>query len=321
MVKDSIIPYSIIGSLSKIENVYELRLFGWILAKAQSVLKLYNKNLADINLQYALDMCEITMPARYLLIDGDRNYRHISKAFTLANKTIEYERNDVEYRLNIIAFPRLVKTGGALTFKCVIHNELWHALLNFSKGYRLINLQTYMALKSPYSVIMYMIISQQSGQMNYTIGQLRKLMGVGHLKAYERTSNFIGKVVEKAMIDLDTHSPYTFRYGLYRAGRGGGYKEIIITPKPNDQYQAETDTKIEKEVARQRVRLSSEVVYYLEDTFKMEPKGMELIEGLLLQIGDHTEQLKYLAGIKEYALRQHIKNPAGYLVETLRNRK
>ena len=68
MVKDSIIPYSIIGSLSKIENVYELRLFGWILAKAQSVLKLYNKNLADINLQYALDMCEITfLPALKLL--------------------------------------------------------------------------------------------------------------------------------------------------------------------------------------------------------------------------------------------------------------
>lgn len=321
MVKDSIIPYSIIGSLAKIDNVYELRLFGWILAKAQSVLKLYNKNLADINLQYALDMCEVTMPARYLLIDGDRNYKHISRAFTLANKTVEYERGGIEYRLNIIAFPRLIKQGGTLTFKCVIHNELWHALLNFSKGYRLINLHTYMALKSPYSIIMYMIISQQQRQFNYTIGTLRKIMGVDKLKAYDRTSNFVAKIIDKTMADLDKHSPYTFRYGLYRAGLGGGYKEIIITPQPNKDYQASDTPKLDREIGRQRVRLSSEVVFYLEDTFGMEPKGMETIETLLLQIGDKDAQLSYLANIKEYTARTRIRNAAGYLVESLRQRK
>lgn len=321
MTKDSIIPYSIIGSLAKIDNVYELRLFGWILAKAQSVLKLYNKNLADINLQYALDMCEITMPARYLLLDGDRNYKHITRAFTLANKTVEYERNGTEYRLNIIAFPRLHKQGGTLTFRCVIHNELWHALLNFSKGYRLINLHTYMALKSPYSIIMYMIISQQQRQFNYTIGALRKILGVDKLKAYDRTSNFIAKIIDKAMADLDKHSPYTFRYGLYRAGLGGGYKEIIITPQPNKDYQTPDAPKMDKEIGRQRVRLSNEVIYYLEDTFGMEPKGMETIETLLLQIGDQYAQLNYLAGIKEYTAKTRIRNAAGYLVESLRQRK
>lgn len=321
MTKDSIIPYSIIGSLAKIDNVYELRLFGWILAKAQSVLKLYNKNLADINLQYALDMCEITMPARYLLLDGDRNYKHITRAFTLANKTVEYERNGTEYRLNIIAFPRLHKQGGALTFRCVIHNELWHALLNFSKGYRLINLHTYMALKSPYSIIMYMIISQQQRQFNYTIGALRKILGVDKLKAYDRTSNFIAKIIDKAMADLDKHSPYTFRYGLYRAGLGGGYKEIIITPQPNKDYQTPDAPKMDREIGRQRVRLSNEVIYYLEDTFGMEPKGMETIETLLLQVGDQYAQLNYLAGIKEYTAKTRIRNAAGYLVESLRQRK
>ena len=320
MVKDSIIPYSIIGSLAKIDNVYELRLFGWILAKAQSVLKLYNKNLAEINLQYALDMAQVTMPARYLLIEGDRNYKNIKKAFTLAQKTVEYERNGTEYHLNIIAFPQLLKSRKEVMFLCVIHNELWHALLNFSRGYRLINLQTYMQLKSNYSVIMYMIISQQSQQINYNIGTLKKILGVDKLKAYERNNNFITKVVERAMSELDTNSPYTFRYGLYRAGRGGGYKEIIIRPQPNTQYTPPDNTHIEKEIGKQRVRLDDKVIFILQDTFGMEPKGMEQIEGLLMQIGDVETQLTYLSQIKEYTLRASIRNAAGYLVESLRNR-
>lgn len=321
MVKDSIIPYSIIGSLAKIENVYELRLFGWILAKAQSVLKLYNKNLAEINLQYALDVAQITMPARYLLVEGDRNYKNIRKAFTLAQKTVEYERNGTEYHLNIIAFPQLLKARKEVMFRCVIHNELWHALLNFSKGYRLVNLQTYMALKSNYSVIMYMIISQQSEQMNYNIARLKKILGVDGMKAYERNNNFLQKVIERAMSELDEHSPYTFRYGLYRAGRGGGYKEIIIRPQVNASYKPAGSEAVAKEINKQRVRLDEKVVFYLEDTFQMSPQGMEQIEGLLLQIGDTEAQLDYLSMIKEYTNKSRIGNPAGYLVESLRHRK
>lgn len=318
--KDSIIPYAIIGSLAKIDNVYELRLFGWILAKAQSVLKLYNKNLSDINLQYALDMAELTMPARYLLQDGDRNYHNIKKAYSLANKTIDYERNGVNYHLNIIAFPMVYKDGGTVMFKCVIHNELWHGLLNFTKGYRLINLQTYMALKSNYSVIMYMLISQQTKQTNYTIAALRKLTGADAFKAYDRTSNFLKKVIDRAKEELDQHSPYTFGYGLYRAGRGGGYKEIIITPMVNENYAKPENKKMEKEIARQRVRLDERVQRCLQDTFGMEPGGMEAIEGLLTQIGDWQRQLDYLADVRQYAFKASIKNPAGYLVESLRNR-
>lgn len=320
MVKDSIIPYSIIGSLAKIDNVYELRLFGWILAKAQSVLKLYNKDLSAINIQYALDMAELTMPARYLLPQGDRNYKNMSRCFSLANKTVDYERDGVEYHLNIIAFPRLLKNRGEVYFRCVIHNELWHALLNFTQGYRLINLQTYMSLKSNYAVIMYMIISQQGQQMNYQIGTLKRILGCDQLKAYDRTSNFIAKVIEKAKLELDRVSPYTFGYGLYRAGRGGGYKEIIVTPMQNKDYQPPTESRLEKEVASQRVRLTDAVKFYLQDTFKMEAKGMEQIEGLLAQIGDESAQLDYLSQVKEYTHRSRIKNPAGYLVESLRNR-
>lgn len=320
LVKDSIVPYSIIGSLAKIENVYELRLFGWILAKAQSVLKLYNKDLSAINMQYALDMAEMTMPARYLLPQGDRNYKHLRNCLTLANKTVDYERDGIEYHLNIIAFPRFVKNHGELYFRCVIHNELWHGLLNFTKGYRLINLHTYMRLKSNYAVIMYMIISQQGQQMNYQIGTLKKILGCDNLKAYERTSNFIAKVVERAKKELDNNSPYTFGYGLYRAGRGGGYREIIVTPMPNPKYQHSEPDKMDKDIAKQRVRLSEQVIFYLQDTFGMEPRGMEQIEGMLAQVGDEQQQLVYLSQIKEYTHRSRIRNAAGYLVESLRNR-
>lgn len=318
-MKDSIIPYIIVKTLSKIDNIYEMRLFGYIFAKAQSVMKLYNKDLSAINLQHAMNLTRVTMPARYLLQMGDTNYRHIHKAFELATKHVDYERGGWEAKLNIIAFPEFQKQGRNSMITFVIHNDLWHALLDLSKGYRLINLPTYMKLKSTYSVIMYLLISQQNKPMEYQTDTLKRLTGADTNKAYERTNNFITKVVKSAQKELNEVSPYTFTFETKRSGRGGVISKITITPMKNPDFKIpeQTDQRT-KDLERQRIRLHPEVVAYLEHNCGVDAAGIESIEGAISQMGDYDVQIRRIAEFKDMARRNGITNVAGYVVNAIK---
>lgn len=318
-MKDSIIPYLLVKTLAKIDNIYEMRLFGYIFAKAQSVMKIYNKDLSDINLQHAMNLTRVTLPARYLLQIGDTNYRHIHKAFELSEKWVDYDHEDWHVKLNIIAFPEFKKEGRNSMITFVIHNDLWHALLDLSKGYRLVNLPTYMRLKSTYSVIMYILISQQNKPMTYHIDTLKNLTGADRNKAYKRTSNFLEKVVKAAQRELNRVSPYTFTFTLKRTGRGGVYTSIELIPIKNPDFKIEeTPTARERDLDKQRIRLNPEVVAYLEHSCGLDQKGIESIEGLVSQMGDYDIQIRRIAEIKETALRKKITNVAGYVVNAIR---
>lgn len=321
-MKDAFIPYSIIDAFRQIDNIYECRLFGWLIAKAQSVLKLYNKDLGEINLQYAMNLVTFTIPARYLLNAGDNNYRNIIKAFTLASKTIDYESDDVNMRLNIIAFPSMMKENGKLVVSCVIHNEMWHALLNFSKGYRLVSLQTYMRLSSKYSIVFLILISQQTTPMKYSVGYLRRLTGTEEKKAYDRTANFFAKVIDPARRELNRESPITFEYTADRSGLGGRYYDVTIIPKKNQDYRPRpADEEHNKTIERQRVRLDERVTEYLMNNFGMRPRDCENIENMLADVGNWDDQIVLLEKVRHVAAARGVRSPAGYLVETLKNRK
>lgn len=312
----SIIPYALIKSLAKIDNVFEMRLFGWVLAKAQASLKLANPNLRDINLQYALNLVRVTIPARYLLADGDRNYKNITKAFTLANKTIDYEKDGSVYHLNIIAMPSLLKgADGRLSVSFVIHNEIWHAILNnFRQGYRLFDLATFLRLKSNYSVILYLLISNQKTCCTFSLEHLREMLGAD-TRAYERTSNFIARVIEPSRKELNEAAPWTFDYELQRGGRGGGYNAIELRPRANLPSEP---SELSEAIARERLRLDGRVCQYLATKFAMQPREMERIEGRIADIGDWEAQIQRLAYIYDASRRHGVRNPRAYLMASLR---
>ena len=320
-MKSAFLPYTIVGSLSQLDNIFETRLYGWVLAKAQSVLKLYNKDLSDINMQHAMDMVRVTMPARYLLNHGDTNYKNITKCFSLAKKTMEYERDGRLYHLNIIAFPEVFRKNGNIYVTFVIHNEMWHALLDFSKGYRLVGLPTFMTLQSTYSVIMYVLVSQQKDPITYHIETLKKALGCIDKKAYQRNANFFAKVIDSAKRELDEKSPYTFEYTAQRTGRGGVYSMVTIIPTINKTWKRRKDDARTKLIERQRVRLTPNVSDYLLYSFGMNTKDQENIEMLLDAVGDESQQIRFLAQVKEAACTRRVANPAGYLVQALRNYK
>lgn len=317
-LKAAIIPYPIVYTFSRLENIHEARLFGWILAKAQSVLKLYNKDLRDINIEHALDMVRLTVPTRFLLGEGDNNYRNARKAFTLADKKIELEREGNIYHLHIIAFPTILKRQGNSVLQCVVHNEIWHAMLDFTRGHRLIDLRAFFELKSAYSIIMYILVSQQAQPMTYQADTLRRLLGVEGKKSYARTFNFFARVLEPARDELDRVAAYSFDYTAERKGLGARYENIVIIPRASKRAHALPFDEKSKEIQRQRLRLDDRVQEYLATAFGMTPREMEVAEPLLTRLGDYGEQLRKIADVKTAMLKAPVRNRKGYLIESLK---
>lgn len=318
-MKDSIIPYTIVESLAQIENIYEMRLFGWVIAKAQSVLKLYNRNLKDINLQYALNLVRVTMPARYVLPDGDTNYNNIKQAFSLAKKTIPYTMMDYHGETNIIAFPEFTKKHGQKYITFVIHNAMWMALLDFSKGYRLVNLATFMRLKSTYSVILYMLVTQQSKPMTYSIDKLKAITGANIRPAYARNYNFMHKVIDAAKSELDKVSQWSYDYKAIKQGKT--ITAIMLTPtyKADTQPPAMTQ-QMENHAEMMRCRLDERVTDYLQYNYGMTAKEVMIAERYLPATMTPEQQLTTLADIRTAALHNRAANIKAYLITSLRQR-
>lgn len=319
-IKESILPYKVCTALGQIENIYELRLFGWVIAKAQSVAKKYNKDLSQINVQHAMNLVRVTLPGKMLLQEGDNNLRNIKKSFTLANKTLDWQLEGYDLKLNIIAFPEYHKKyqqGGLVTF--VIHNTLWYALLDFSKGHRLIELPVYMRLKSKYSAILYMLMSHQETPLTYTVNHLREILGAT-TKAYDRGNNLIQKVLDPARHELDTMAPATFHYSMNREGRGGPYKTVTLIPWQSEHYQPAELTDRDARMHASRVRLDDTVTEYLQQAFNLTTESIEKYEDSIASIGNKDAQLDFIARVKEKTDALRARNPAGYFVRAIQNR-
>lgn len=318
----ALIPYTIIESLKKFENIYEIRLFGWLLAKAQCTLKLYNKDLGEISLQAAMGLVRVTFPARYLLSPGDNgNMRQCRKAFGLATKCIDYQYGTHVLHLNIIAYPELFKQGNTVMFTCVMHHHLWIALREFSKGYRLINIPTFLRLRSPYSIIFYLLVSQQTKTIVYTSDQLKELCGCADKPAYNRLSNFTMKVVRSAQEELDEKSPYSFSYEIVHTRRGGSSAVYYLHPRPNSgAADQENDAILNGAVEGMRSTLATEVTNALTEKFDLHYTDIERYERLLHGLGDMQQQLQFICDIHERSLRREVTNPAGYFVNALKQK-
>lgn len=315
--RDTFLPYSIVDTLRQLSNIYEVRLLGWIIAKAQSVLKLYNKNLSEINMQHAIGATRVTLPLRYILNSpDDKNHRHaFDKVKDLAAKRIEFEKNDVVYHLNVIAFPELHKHGKNSFLTFLIHQEFWHALHEFTKGYRLIDIGCFLRLSTARDAALYVICSQQTEPIEFGIDKLKKTLGATSA-GYKKNNNFIDKYIKPAREELDRKTPFSFDFEVKIQGRE--IYAIVIKPRPSTQFTPDSPPDFIEAIASQRVRLSDEVREYISEKFNMPPLDIERIEGNVLALGDMTQQLNFLGRVYTAARRGTIRNLGGYLVNALK---
>lgn len=308
-----VVPYILIRSIAMLDNVYECRLLGWVMAKAQSLAKNFDRNLAEINVQRSdINLIRLTLPARYLLPPNDHQYKNIDKAARLATKTIPYEHDGIIYNINIIAFPQIITKGREKFFSCVIHNVMWYALLDYSRGYRTINLEALIGLSTPAAMTMYILVSQQTNSINYSVDSLRNLLGATS-DGYKRVNNFIARKIEPARRELNASAPYTYEYTCNK--RGKQISSITITPKPNANYQAPNAERLRQILRKQRLSLDDDVITYMMRKFALTLEDVEHLEPILVATQGYNKErhLECLARIFEYTVGRNIKQPAAYL--------
>lgn len=258
------------------------------------------------------DMTGVTMPLSAFLKDvNDQNYNEVKKALTsLRNKTLEFENDHMWKLIGLIEIPKYVKKG-YVQFQ--IHQEIYDAILNFSKGFRKYELKTAMSLDSVYSMRFYELLSGQKTPLIYTIAHLKMMFKVEH--KYKLTADFIRKVVVTAKKELDKKSPYSFEYKALKEGRK------IISIKFYPVFNSENrDPNLERnDLKRQtslRWDLEQIIINYLTENFFFTELQIKNNIDLFVIAQSKVDLLYELSMIKPKAM--DAENPQGYVIGVLK---
>ena len=261
------------------------------------------------------DFRTISIPC-YRILGGedDKNHKRVKDALlSLTKKVIEYEDEDTWIALNIVAFPNIKKRENNFSF--TIHPMIWDCILNFSKGYRKIELKTVKDFISEYSMRFYEILSGQKTPLTYTIDQLKSMFRLEN--KYKDNNRFIIKVIEVPKKELDEKSPYSFDFEVNKKGRK--YHSITFYPieiLKNKDVELEGKN-LQKQLSPRWI-LSAQSLQYLKEVYSFSDKEIKQWYSLFEVAEKNIDLLGFLSDKKRYALE--AKNPKGYIIASLKEK-
>lgn len=297
-------------------NVYEKRIIYALVNIAQSqVLGLDFKNGNSLRkIQHDLfGYAEITLPFSDVLKDeDDKHHIRLKQALlSLQKKVIQYEDKNVWLSFTLVVSPKIEKNKNSLSFK--IDPIMWDCILNFSKGFRKIELKTTMEFDSVYAMRFYELFSGQERPLTFEIEYLKEMFQVKD--KYRSVNMFIKKVIEPAKKELDKHSPYSFEFKINKQGRK--FHSITFSPY---KIPANTNAELEKQDLQKQISprwiLSSQTLKYLESEYGFKPKEVTQWYDLFKEAQDKMDLLGFIAEKKRYAFS--AKNPKGYLISCIK---
>ena len=305
------VTYGVFDLLAQIDDIFQMRALYWVLVKAQQSIGQCDMKLGSLNLSHALEVAEIDMPASFITTDKAHAREHIRRAFALQNKDFitQYEGNAVE--LKAIAFPRLYKRDKQWRVRYYVHRSLWLALLDFSRGWRNLNLTTLQNIKRPTTVLIYFLIANQTSAKTYNLSQFRNYLRLSD--SYNKKSNFIDRILKPAQQELQ-NADTNFTYRFQNARRGTDEEQIIIEPHAQAAERSEAHTKAADEMQHD---LSSEVRDYLEFNCGATPKDICQLAKLIKPSEHASDTIDKLARIKTAAHRAGARNIIAYIVRAL----
>lgn len=185
---------------------------------------------------------EVEMEVAEIYEDFNDNYKAVKQALTtLSKKTLEYEDDKIWKLCQIIVAPEVKKDSGKMVFRVV--DDIWHCILDFSKGFSRYEIKVALSLKSVYSMRMYEYCSGQkrAQKMDHgfeiQIDTLRQMFRIGD--KYKNTNDFLRRTLGVAKAELDKCSPWTFEYGIPidgKKGKGGKIQKVWIKPIEQPQF-------------------------------------------------------------------------------------
>lgn len=263
------------------------------------------------NLLYE-DMKEVEMPlAAFLKDEQDENYARAKKAlFDLNSKIMEYEDSEIWKPIRIIEMPKLVKKGYV---KFVLQKEIYDALLNFSKGFRRIELKTAMAFESVYAMRFYELLSGKTSPITYSVSDLKIMFRLED--KYKQINDFLKRVIIPAQKELSEKAAFSFTFSPVKHGK----KVVSLTFFPY-LVPENMDSELEQKQLQKRVSLRWELdkiyVDYLKQNYLF--TNLEIKNNLsVFKLGAENLDLMGFLSKKKRAASQ-AKNPKGWIISAIK---
>ena len=273
--------------MNRITNdVHEWRILAWIMAKLQLKNPKYRfpedcRPMAQKTQEVLFrgengPAVEITMPLSFVLYENEKTGR-IHEDLDIAAKAFErLQRKGIVYRnyeaakkptggkdvllaanIPVVLAYRLFKAGNndRQFVKFSIDNVFWEALLDFSEGYRIVELPILLNLKNNVARKIYMQVSRQRKPIVMSVDKVREWLD--YKDRYPESKDFLRYAFGPAKKELDKISPFTFeveglgecvgenKYKSYR-GRGNSLQYVRITPVYQKGKLALIDDRLEQ---------------------------------------------------------------------------
>lgn len=254
--------------------------------------------------------------------EKDDNYKEVKKALkALRDKSFECVDEKGGWKvIGIIEMPRFHAQDKEIPKGFVefyLHQEIFEAIVNFSRGYRKYELVTAMQMDSVYSMRFYELMSGQKTPQDLTIATIRERFGLQ--KKYKQNRDLIKKTVEVAKKELDAKSPWTFDFELIKKGRE--IHKIRFYPKFQPQFR---DPALHEQEIKKQMSLSWDLDArereYLNHQVGIDDNGIKNNRELITAVkGVKGHQfLDWLAELKTNALRQGIRSLPGYVIGAMK---
>ncbi|GMO37958.1 MAG: hypothetical protein Pg6B_10010 [Candidatus Azobacteroides pseudotrichonymphae] len=305
-------------------SVYEKRILYGIVECFQSELtgKKLDKNFS-INRKFN-EYIDIVLPFSSVLLmnEEDKHHSRVKKALcSLQDKKIIRENDKIWESFALVIKPKVYKHRRIVTF--TLHQEVYEALLDFSKGYRKYELKTAITFQSVYSMRFYELLSGQKKPLTYSIEDLKAMFKLE--KKYKDVGVFRSRVIDPAQRELDLKSPYSFTYKLEYENerkRVGRKKVVAITFTP--VYRSENRNSILEYRDLCRTVVLSDVLLPEEQHFFVslgftEQELKSKYYNLLIDVEKARRQGRILITPVLFDYAKNKKNPKTYALKALRN--
>ena len=259
---------------------------------------------------------KFSIPIRDIFInEGNTNYQYIKDVLEkMRSKNITIETNEIMYITGIIDSITYYKYSGILSFS--IRQEMFELLLNFSKGWRSINLDTAMSFDSKYSMRLYEIIASKE-QPHTHIFNLESFKSILYLQnKYSRISDFKDRVLDRAKKELDAKSPISFNYSIKK----GVITIISYRIGANKQNKILNQEKIAKKTENLSTMLPKEIRYKLRDIGFSDNEMVVNMPTLIdAKHQFNTDELLIILS-KLASIARTKENPNGYIINALKGK-
>lgn len=256
----------------------------------------------------------ITVDLRSICPEGMKDFsivrQQLEEMFSLR---FEYE-DETEWRA-VHFFQEVHAKKGSWTATFKTTKAIWEVFMDFSKGYRRLELDTAMQFKSVYALRFYEKVVGQSSPIEYTIDELRAMFLLQ--KKYKNAADFVKYVIQAAKDELDKVSPWSFSFRQNYKSVGRGRPSLFsVTIFPEHIIRNEKDDALRRQVSPSSY-LSKESLEVLKNKLNFKTKEIQHHGKLFETAEDALDLPSFLRQIAPRALR--AKNPIGYVVNAIKD--